>query len=125
MTLAPHFNLETKRRLSWVIEKERSMADLVEVPFAGGSITFAAVGSTGPEAYGGVGAAQKAQESLEEVLDQVRGMAEVLGAKLAGLDFAAAEATFGVSFTGKGKFIVAEASASASISVKIALKGKS
>jgi hypothetical protein len=97
------------------------MADLVVVPFAGGSITFAAAGSTGPEAFGGTGAAQKAQETLEQVLDQVRDMAKALGDKLAGLDFSSAEATFGISFTGKGKFIVAEASASASISVKIVL----
>ena len=100
------------------------MADLVEVPFAGGSIIFAAAGSTGPQAFGGGGVTQKAQETLEEVLAQVRAMAEALGAKLAGLDFASAEATFGISFTGRGKFIVAEASGSASISVKIALKGK-
>src|SRR5262249_29133340 len=100
------------------------MADLIEVPFAGGSITFAAAGSSGPEAFGGAGVAQKAQDTLEEVLDQVRAMAEALGSKLTGLEFATAEATFGISFTGKGKFIVAGASASASISVKIALKGK-
>ena len=100
------------------------MSDLVEVSFAGGTITFAAVGSTGPQAFSLATTAQKAQETLEEVLDQVRSMAEALGSKLAGLDLAGAEATFGISFTGKGKFIVAEASASASISVKVSLKGK-
>lgn len=100
------------------------MADLIEVPFNGGTVLFAATGSSdGPEAYGGTSVSVKAQETFEQALDAVRALGEVMAGKLKGLEFASAEASFGISFTGKGKFIVAEASAQASVTVKLTFKG--
>jgi hypothetical protein len=103
------------------------MTDLVEVPLGGGqegTITFAAAGSRGPRAYSGAQPPQMGQDSFEKALDSVRLLADVMVRKLADLEFSSAEASFGISFTGKGKFIVAEASAQASVTVKIAFKGK-
>ena len=100
------------------------MANLIEVPFKGGSVVFAAAGSGGPEAYTGADLAKRAQDTFEDALDAVRAMGEAMSEKLKGLNFASAEASFGISFTGKGKFIVAEASGQASVTVKLTFNGK-
>jgi hypothetical protein len=96
------------------------MADLVEVPFKGGTIVFAA-GSSGPRAYT-TSVTEKAAESLEAALDMVKSMADAMSARLDGIKCNGAEASFGITVTGKGRFIVAEASAQASITVKLTFK---
>ena len=65
----------------------------------------------------------KAAETLDEVLDQVRRMGEAMAKRLADLKYASAEASFGIKVTGKGKFIVAEASAEASLTFKLVFAG--
>lgn len=99
------------------------MAELVEVPFDGGTILFASAGSSGPQAFSGAAAITRAAETLDQVLDHVRDISEAMAKKLSGLPFASAQASFGVSFTGKGKFIVAEASAEASLTFTITFEG--
>lgn len=98
------------------------MSELVEVPFEGGALVFATVGSTGPEAFTGLDSIKKATENLDEVLDRVILLGEAMARKLEGLDLASAEVSFGISFTGKGKFIIAEASANASLTFKLSFK---
>jgi Trypsin-co-occurring domain 1 len=98
------------------------MGNLVAVPFKGGSILFAPAGSSGPEAFTGKDLVTTAVESLEEALDQVRQIGTAMATKLAGLDFATAEATLGIKVTAKGKFIVAESSAEASLTFKLVFK---
>lgn len=99
------------------------MADLVEVPFDGGTILFAVAGSEGPRAFGGVPTVVAAVETFDQVLDQVRAIGETVARKLAGLEYASAEAAFGIKVTGKGKFIVAEASAEASLTFTLTFNG--
>jgi hypothetical protein len=99
------------------------MADLVEVPFKGGTILFAAAGRGGAQAFSASPVTVKATETFEEILDAVRGLGEAMAEKLSDLKFGTAEASFGVKFTGKGKFIVAEASAEASVTIKLLFKG--
>jgi hypothetical protein len=101
----------------------QAMAEMVEVPFEGGTVLFAAAGSGGAQAFTGASITVRASESLEEVLDAVRKLAETMADKLSGLKFGTAEASFGIKFTGKGKFIVAEAGAEASLSIKLTFKG--
>lgn len=100
------------------------MTELVSVPIKDGEILFATAGSGGPEAYTGIGVIKKAEQSFDEVLAAVRAMGEAMADELSGLDFADAEASFGISFTGKGKFIVAEASAQGSVKVTMRFSGR-
>lgn len=101
------------------------MTDLVTVRFKSGHIEFApaGAGANGPQAFTGAEKVVEAMDSLEKVFDRVREMGETFADKLKDLKFSSAEASFGVSVTAKGKFIVAEASAQASISVKLVFKG--
>ena len=87
------------------------MAELIEVPFKGGNLVFAAAGSDGAQAYSAASAVIRATETLDEILDTIKSLGSTMAEKLAGIEFAQAEASFGIKFTGKGKFIVAEASA--------------
>jgi hypothetical protein len=98
------------------------VADLVEVPFDGGTITFAAIGSTGPQGFSADASIGKAADSLDAALRVVRELGTAMANQLRGLEVAGAEATFGISFTGKGKFIVAEASAAASLTFKLTFR---
>ena len=100
------------------------MADLLRVPIKDGAILFAAAGSTGPEAYTGAERIAEAASTFNEVLDTIRAMGEQMSESLSDLEFAEAEASFGISFTGKGRFIVAEASAQASLTVTMKFKGR-
>lgn len=100
------------------------MAELVEVPFEGGSLLFAAAGSDGPSAFTGAATVARATESLDGILDQVANLGALMRRKLASVDFDSAEASIGIKVTGKGKFIVAEASAEASLTVKLHFKGE-
>ena len=99
------------------------MAEVIEVPFKDGTVLFATLGSSGPEAYGGGPTVMRISETLDQILDQVREIGAALAARLSDQRFSSAEATFGVTFTGKGQFIVAEASAQAAITIKITFKG--
>ena len=98
------------------------MADLIEVPFSGGTITFAAPGTRGPQAYTAATVVERASETLEKALEMVKSMAAAIGKQISEIDCAGAEATFGLSVTGKGRFIVAEASAESSIEIKLTFK---
>jgi hypothetical protein len=98
------------------------MADLIEVPIKGGTLVFAAAGSEGPQAFSGGSLTERATESIEQVLDGVRNLGETIAGKLSNLGYADAEVCFGIKVTGTGKFIVAEASTEASISIKLLLK---
>jgi hypothetical protein len=65
---------------------------------------------------------QRATETFEDVMEHVKAIAKTMAAKLADLNVESAEAEFGISFTGKGKFIVAEASAQATFTIKLRFK---
>jgi hypothetical protein len=99
------------------------MADLIELPFKGGTLLVAAAGTTGAQAFTGSNTIVKATQTFEEVLDTARSLGDTMAEKLKGLNFANAEASFGVKFTGKGGFIIAEASAEASFTIKFVFKG--
>ena len=98
------------------------LADLLSVPFSGGEILFAAAGKTGAEAFSGKQTISKAEDSLDEALDMVQKIAVAMSDRLSELQFESAEANLGLKITGKGKFIVAEASAEASLGFKIVFK---
>ena len=91
------------------------MSSLVEVPFEGGLVVFSVGGQEGAEAYSTHAVSKRAEAALEDVLDTVTRIGENIGKKLSEIECAGAEVQFGVSFTGKGKFIVSEASASAAL----------
>jgi hypothetical protein len=95
------------------------VADLIEVPITGGTLLFAAAGSSGPQAYTSQQVVAKATDALDDVLDKVCRLGETIGKKLSSLTQYDKEVEFGIKVTGKGKFIVAEASAEASISIKL------
>lgn len=102
------------------------MADLVEVEIDGETVVFATAGSRegGPAAYTGASAVvSKAQETFDQALDTVRALGDAASRKLEGVPFASAEIAFGITLTGSGKFIVAEASAEASVTVKLTFDG--
>lgn len=64
----------------------------------------------------------KAEDTLEQAVDTVIQVATAFGGRLAKVDFDSAEVSLGIKISGKGKFIVAEAAAEASLSVKIVFK---
>jgi hypothetical protein len=97
------------------------MADVIEVPVKGGTLYFAAAGSTGPQAYSATTTTAKAVEGLEDILDRVRALGETIAERLRGLKRQNAEVTLGIKVTAMGKFIIAEAGAEASISIKLIL----
>jgi hypothetical protein len=99
------------------------MAKIVEVPFDGGTIQFAVGKAGGPQAFGADDIIEKAVDRLEDALSIVRRMGQSFAQQLTELKCQSAEASFGITLTGKGKFIVAEASAEASLSVKLIFKG--
>lgn len=95
------------------------MADLLEVPFSGGTILFAAAGSSGPRAYTTANVIEKAQDTLEDAIEMVKSMGNAISKQMSEIQCNGAEATFGIKITGTGKFIVAEASAEASLQIKL------
>lgn len=100
------------------------MEKLVEVPFEGGTILFEHRDPAGPQAHAGPGeVVVKAEQQLGAAFDMVKLIGEQMSARLRGLKFESAEAKFGIKFSGKGKLVVAEASAEASIEVKLVYKG--
>jgi hypothetical protein len=99
------------------------MPNLMEVPFSGGTITFAVAGSKNqPQAYSATDSEAKAQSTWESALDLVKSFAETTATKLRSIQCDEAEAKFGLSVTGKGKFIIAEASTEASIEITLKFK---
>lgn len=84
-------------------------------------ILFAAP-KEGADAFGVDDVIERSSATLSSGLDMVRAIAECAQAKLRDLDVAGAEATISLKLSGKGKFVVAEASAEAALSVKITLK---
>lgn len=97
------------------------MADLIEVPINNGTLLFAAAGSTGAQAYGGQEIVAKATETFDHILDQVCELGGTIAKKLDGLKQYNSEVTFGIKVTGKGKFIIAETYAEASITIKLTI----
>jgi enoyl-CoA hydratase/carnithine racemase len=65
---------------------------------------------------------EKSAATMGEALDMVRSIATCAMHKLKDLDVAGAEATIGLKLSGKGKFVLAEVNAEATLSVKITLK---
>jgi len=86
-------------------------------------LLFAAPTGDGATAYGAIDEiVERSSETLSGALDMVRSVAICARDKLADLDVAGAEATIGLKLSGKGKFIVAEAAAEATLNIKITLK---
>lgn len=86
-------------------------------------ILFAAPKEGGAEAFGAVDdVIEQSATTLSGALDMVRAIAVCARDKFKDLDVVGAEANIGLKLSGKGKFIVAEASAEATLNVKITLK---
>ena len=101
------------------------MAKIFEVPFAGGTILFYAPGTSGAQAFGADDVIQRAVDGFEDALTTIRQIGEKLANQLSTMKCDSAEASFGLTLTGTGKFVVAEASAQASLAVKLVFKGNS
>lgn len=96
------------------------MSHLIEVPFAGGSITVATIKEQDDaQAYGIGELVDKAEDSIEDMLNTVKSLGKSIAESLKEMECSSAEVSLGVGFTGKGKFIVAEASAAASLNIKL------
>jgi hypothetical protein len=99
------------------------MSILVEVPFAGGMILVTPAVEHGAQAMAGnKGVIKKAEQSMEDIMSTVKNIGQTMSSSLSELDFDSAVVAFGLSFNGKGQFLVAEASASASLSIKLTFK---
>ena len=86
-------------------------------------LLFAAPKDEGAEAFGVMDdVIEKSEATLSGALDMVRSIAMCAKDKLDGLDVSGIEATVGLKLSGKGKFIIAEATAEATLNVKITLK---
>ena len=86
------------------------MSNLVEVQFAGGTILVTPVTEQGAQAMSVKnGVIKAAEQSLECIMSTVKNMGQSMSESLSKLEFATAEATFGISFNGKGQFIVTTA----------------
>lgn len=94
------------------------MGKLYEVPFEGGVIVFAAADG-GPSAYSAATPIARASQSLEEAFEMVKAMGAVVARRLSEIECKSAEATFGITLSGKGRFIVAEVGTEASIEIKL------
>lgn len=98
------------------------MSKIVEVPFKGGTVLFEAPEPAGARGFSAEGVIERAEDSLEGAIETVCRIGETFAEQLRTLPFEAAEVSLGVKVSGKGKFIVAEASAEASLTVKITFK---
>jgi O-acetyl-ADP-ribose deacetylase (regulator of RNase III) len=65
---------------------------------------------------------ERGSSTLASALEMVRTIGQCAITKLANLDVESVETTVGLKLTGKGKFVVAEASAEASLTVKLTLR---
>ena len=65
---------------------------------------------------------ERSTATLSGALDMVRAIGQSAIKKLGDLDVASTEATVGLKLTGKGKFVVAEAGAEATLSVKFIIR---
>jgi Trypsin-co-occurring domain 1 len=104
------------------------MKKLFVVPLSQGSnveVLFAAPQPQGPTGYATQGEIiEKAVDTLEVAFDTIRQIGLTAVERFAGLSAEAVEIKVGVGLSGKGKFIVAEASAEASLEVKFTIKPK-
>ncbi len=100
------------------------MAKIVEVPFRGGSVLFEAPDAQldGARGFSAEDVIEKAEDTLDDAIATVCRVGAAFADQLRTLKFDSAEVTLGVKIAGKGKFIVAEASAEASLQVKITFK---
>ena len=98
------------------------MSKIVEVPFRGGVVLFEAPETGGARAFSVDSVIERAEDSLDDAIATVCRVGEAFAEQLKTLHFDAAEVTLGVKIAGKGRFIVAEASAEASLQVKITFK---
>ncbi len=104
------------------------MSKLFVVPLSGGSdveILFSA-----PKVQGPVGYAlqdeiiERAADTLAGALDMMRHIGQCATERFAALATDAVEVKVGLNLNAKGKFVVAEASAAASLEVKFTIRGK-
>lgn len=88
-------------------------------------VLFASPQPQGPMGYAAQNEIiEKAVDTLEGALDKIRQIGLTAVDQFAGISAEAVEVKVGVTLSGKGKFIVAEASAAASIEVKFTIKPK-
>lgn len=99
------------------------MTNVIEVPFEGGTILFSAPRSEGGRAFGTDEVIEQAADRFEDALSLMRRIGERMVDELTTLKCQSAEVSFGLTLSAKGKFIVAEASAQASLTVKLVFKG--
>jgi hypothetical protein len=85
-------------------------------------ILFSAPIDAGPAPYALEDIIEKGATTLSAALEMVRAVGQCAVQKLGDLDVESAEATVGLKLTAKGKFVVAEASADATLNVKFILK---
>lgn len=104
------------------------MEKLFVVPLSKDSnidVLFATPRPQGPMGYAAQSEIiEKAIDTLEGALDTIRQIGLTAVEQFAGLSAEAIEVKVGLTLSGKGKFIVAEASAAASIEVKFTIKPK-
>lgn len=104
------------------------MGKLIAVPLTSDSdveIMFSTPTAGGPKGFAFTDdVIEKGSSTLASAMDMVRAIGQCAADKLAGLDIESAEASVGIKLTGTGKFVVAEASAEASLTVKFVLKRK-
>lgn len=80
-------------------------------------------GNVGAQAWGtDADIVERASGTLAGALDMVRMIGQCAVTKFSDLDVQSVEATVGLKLTGKGKFVIAEASAEATLNVKFTLK---
>lgn len=114
--------------LATVVVSEGYIMKLFAVPLSEESsfeVLFATPQRQGPTGYGTQGEIiEKAVDTLEAALDTIRQIGLTAVDRFAGVSAESVEIKVGVVLSGKGKFIVAEASAGASIEVKFTIKPK-
>lgn len=87
---------------------------------------FEAPKDAGPAAYGAIDdLIERGASTLSEAMEMIRAIGKCAVDKLGDLDLQGIEATVGLKLSAKGKFVVAEASAEATLSVKFTIKSQS
>lgn len=98
------------------------MARILEVPFEGGTVLFEASEPDGARGFSAGDVLDRAEDTLDDAVATVVRVGKAFLGQLDALPFDSAEVTLGIKISGKGKFIVAEAAAEASLGVKITFK---
>lgn len=96
------------------------------VPLSSGGaaeVVFEGPAPPGAQGYGVADDfAKRSVDTLEDALNMVKAVGECAVRTLSGLNVDATEATIGLKISAKGKFVIAETTAEASLSVKFVLK---